>query len=195
MLSVCVVPGKTSFTNENDAVQVLKKMNEGHEDKDGGKEDNVNDKVTEATRDKGEETMLDAETKGGGDESDGDGIADASSARHPSHGEGVMEPISDGDGGAGKIDEGESPPKADEEMMCTNEYEGTKEVDEPMEEGEQQGEASPMEDVNNKPATRVTQVWPWPRRGRAMTHPRQTRQSMGVSMQRKRYVARHPRND
>ena len=27
MWSVCVVPGKTSFTNEDDAVQALKKMN------------------------------------------------------------------------------------------------------------------------------------------------------------------------
>ena len=32
MWSVCVVPGKTSFTNEDDVVQALKKMNEGHND-------------------------------------------------------------------------------------------------------------------------------------------------------------------
>ena len=33
MWFVCVVPGKTSFTNEDEAVQALKKMSEGHEDK------------------------------------------------------------------------------------------------------------------------------------------------------------------
>ena len=47
---------------------------------------------------------------------------------------------------------GESPPKADEEMVCTDEKEGTKEVDESMQDGEQ-GEAKPREDVNDKLAT------------------------------------------
>ena len=37
--------------------------------------------------------------------------------------------------------------------MCTDEKEGTKEVDEPIEGGEQGGEAQPTEDVNDKPAT------------------------------------------
>ena len=65
MWSVCVVPGKTSFTNEDDKVQALKNMNEGHEDKGVGKEDNAevakanedNDKVVEATEDKEKETV------------------------------------------------------------------------------------------------------------------------------------------
>ena len=60
MWSVCVVPGRTSFTNEDNAVQALKKMNEGHEDKGVDKLDNAdvavanedNDKVAEATEDK-----------------------------------------------------------------------------------------------------------------------------------------------
>ena len=50
-----------------------------------------------------------------------------------------MEPISDRYGGARKMDEGESPPKADEEMVCTDENEGTKEVDEAMQEREDEG--------------------------------------------------------
>ena len=68
-------------------------------------------------------------------------------------GEGVMEPNGDSDRDVRKMDEGESPPKADEEMVCTDQREGTKEEDEPMQEGEQ-GEAEPTEDVNDKPATR-----------------------------------------
>ena len=48
MWFVCVLPGKTSFTNEDDAVQALKNMNEGHEDKGVGKEDNA--EVAERTR-------------------------------------------------------------------------------------------------------------------------------------------------
>ena len=64
-----------------------------------------------------------------------------------------MEPNGDGDGDAGKMDEGQSPPMADEQKACTDEKKGTKEVDEPMEEGEQGGEAKPTEDVNNKPDT------------------------------------------
>ena len=155
MWSVCVVPGKTSFTNKDDAVQALKKMNEGHEDKDVGKEDNAevaeanedNDKVAEATEDKEKETVPDAEAKGGGDEPDGDGIAVSSGA-----GEGVMEPNGDGDRDVRKMNEGESPPEADEEMVCTDENEGTKKEEERMQEGEQ-GEAKPTEDVNDKPAT------------------------------------------
>ena len=155
MWSVCVVPGKTSFTNEDDAVQALKKMNEGHEDKGVDKEDNAevvvanedNDKVAEATEDKEKETMPDAEAKGGGDEPDGDGIAVSSGA-----GEGVMEPNGDGDRDLQTMDEGEAPTKADEEMVCTDTKEGTKEEDEPMQE-EEQGEAKPTEDVNDKPAT------------------------------------------
>ena len=59
MWSVCVFPGKTSFTNEDNASKALKKMNEGHEEKGVGKEDNAevakanedNDKVVEATED------------------------------------------------------------------------------------------------------------------------------------------------
>ena len=153
MWSVWVVPGKTSFTNEDDVVQALKKMNEGHEDKGVDKEDNVevavanedNDNVAKATEDKEKETVPDAE--GGGDEPDGDGIAVSSGA-----GEGVMEPNGDGDRDLQTMDEGKSPTKADEEMVCTDAKERTKEEDEPMQEGEQ-GEAKPTEDVNDKPAT------------------------------------------
>ena len=112
MCSVCAVPGKTSFTNADDAVQALKKMNQGGEDKGVGKEDNANDKVTEATEDKEKEEVLGAKAKGGGDESDGDGIAESSGAGDPSHDEGVMEPNGDGDGDAGKMHKGESPPNA-----------------------------------------------------------------------------------
>ena len=148
-------PGGTSFTNEDDTVQAVKKMNDGHEDKGVGKEDNAkvaeanedNDKEVEATEDKEKETVPDAEAKGGGDESDGDGIAALSGA-----GEGVREPNADGDSDAGKVDGGEFPRKADEEMVCTNENEHTKIEDEPMQEGEQGGEAKPTEDVNDKPA-------------------------------------------
>ena len=197
MWSVCVVPGKTSFTNEDDAVQALKKMNKGHEDKGVDKKDNAevavanedNDKVAEATEDKEEETVLDAEAKGGGDEPDGDGIAVSCGA-----GVGVMEPNGDGDCDLQTMDEGDSPTKADEEMLCTDAEEGMKEEDEPMQEGEQ-GEAKPTEDVNDRPATQVTQVWPWRKRGRAMRHPRRTRQTRRVWTQRKSYGARHLRND
>ena len=157
MWSVCVVAGKTSFTNADHAMQALKKMNKGHEDKGVGKEDNAevveanedNDKVMKATEDKGKETVPGAEAKGCGDEPDGDGIVASSG-----DGEGVMEPDGDGDGDAGKMDKGTSPPKADEEMVSTDEREGTKEEDEPMQEGEQRGEAKPTEDVHDKPATR-----------------------------------------
>ena len=156
MWSVCVVPGKTSFTNEDDKVQALKNMNEGHEDKGVGKEDNAevaeanedNDKVVEATEDKEKKTVPNAEAKGGGDEPDGDGIAASTGAV-----EGVIEPNGDGDGDAGKMDEWESPPKADEEMVCTNEKEGTTEEDEPMQERGQGGEAKLTKDVNDQPAT------------------------------------------
>ena len=155
MWSVCVVPGKTSFTNEDDAVQALKKMNEGHEDKGVDKEENAeaavanenNDKLAEATEDKEKETVPDAEAEGGGNEPDGDGIAVSSGA-----GEGVMEPNGDGDRDLQTMDERESPNKADDEMVCTDAKEGTKEEDGPMQEGEQ-GEAKPTEDVNDKPTT------------------------------------------
>ena len=155
MWSVCVAPGKTSFRNEDDAVQALKEMNEGYEDKGADKEDNAevaianedNDKVAEATEDKEKETVPDAEAKGGGNKPDGDGIAVSSGA-----GEGVMDPNGDGDRDVQKMDEGESPPKADEEMVCTVAKEGTKKEDEPMQKGEQ-GEGKPTEDVNDKPAT------------------------------------------
>ena len=86
MWSVCVVPGKTSFTNEDDAVQALKKMNERHEDKNVGKKDDANDEVTEATEDKEKEKVPDAEAKSGCDEPDGDRIAESSGAGNPSHG-------------------------------------------------------------------------------------------------------------
>ena len=142
---VCVAPRETSFTNEDDAVQELKKMNERHDDKGVGKEDNAEgaeakedvDKVVEATEDKEKETVPDAEAKGRGDEPHGNGNAESSGAGNPSYGEGVMEPNGDGDGDAGKMDEGETPFKADEEMACTDDKKGRKEVDEPMEEGEQ----------------------------------------------------------
>ena len=155
MWSVCVVPEKTSFTNEDDAVQALKKMNQGHKDNgvDEGDKAEVteahedNDKVAEDTEEKEEETMPDAEARGCDNEPDGDGIAVSSGA-----GEGVMEPNGDGDRDVQKKDQGESPPKADEEIVCTDEKKGTKEKDEPMQEGEQ-GEAKPTEDVNDKPAT------------------------------------------
>ena len=64
----------------------------------------------------------------------------------------VMEPNGDGDRDVQTMDEGESPTKADEEMVCTDAKEGKKEEDEPMQEGEQ-GEAKPTEDVNDKPTT------------------------------------------
>ena len=86
-----------------------------------------------------------------------------------------MESNGDGDEDAGKMDEGESPPKADEGMVCTDEKEGTKEVEEPMEEGDQGGEASPHRMSMTSPPSQVTQVWPWRKRGRAMRHPRRTR--------------------
>ena len=98
-------------------------MNEGHEDKGVSKEDNAevaeankgNDRVVEATKDEGKETVPDAEAKGGGEEPDANGIAATMGA-----GEGVIEPNADGDGDAGKMDEGESPPKADEDLVCTD---------------------------------------------------------------------------
>ena len=49
MWPVCVYPVKISFTNEDDAVLALKKMDNRHEDSGVGKEDNANDKVTEST--------------------------------------------------------------------------------------------------------------------------------------------------
>ena len=130
-------------------------MNKGHEDKGVAKEGNAevavanedNDKVAEATEDKEKETVPDAEAKGGGNEPDGDGIAVSSGA-----GEGVMEPNDDGDRDVQTMDEGESPTKADEEMVCTDVKEGTKEEDDSMQEGEQ-GEAKPTEHGNDKPAT------------------------------------------
>ena len=153
--SVCVIPGRTSFTNEDDAVQALKEMNEGHEAKGVDKEDNAevavanedNDKVEKATEAKEKVTVPDAEAKGGGDEPDGDGIAVSGGA-----GEGVMEPNGDGDRDLQTMDEAESSTKADEEMVCTDAGEGTKAEDELMQE-KVQGEAKPTEDVNDKPAT------------------------------------------
>ena len=122
--SVCFVPRKTSFTNEHYAAQALKKMKEGHEDKGVDKQDNAevaeanedNDKVAKASEDKEKETVPDAEAKGGGNKPDGDGIAVSSGA-----GEGVMEPNGDVDRDVRKMDQGESPSKADEEMVRTDE--------------------------------------------------------------------------
>ena len=51
------------------------------------------------------------------------------------------------------MEEGESPPKAVEGMVRTDQKKHTKEVDQPMEEGDQGGEAKPTEDVNDKPTT------------------------------------------
>ena len=149
MWRACVLPGEISITNEEDAVQALKKMKERHEDRGVGKEDNANDKVTDGTEDNEKDKVTDTEAKGGGDQHNGDGIAESSGAGDPSHGEGVMEPNGDVDGDAGKKDEGESAPKADEEMVRTDEKEGTKEVDQPMEGREQGGETKP----NDKPNT------------------------------------------
>ena len=98
MWPVCVVPGGTAFTNEDDAMQALKKMNERHENKGLGKEDTANEKVTDGTKDNEKDKVTDAEARGGGDERDGDGIAESSGAGDPSHGEGVKEPNGDGDG-------------------------------------------------------------------------------------------------
>ena len=128
---VCVVPGKTSFTNKDDAVQALKNIHQRHKDEGVGKEDNANDKVT------------DPEASGGGDEPDEDGIAESSGAGDPSHAEGMKEPNGDGEGDAGKMNKRESPPKADEGMVHSDKEEGTKKVDQPMEEGEQGGEEKP----------------------------------------------------
>ena len=47
----------------------------------------------------------------------------------------MTESHGDADGYAGKMDGGESPPKADEGMVCTDETEGTKKVGEAMAEG------------------------------------------------------------
>ena len=71
MWSVCVIPGKASFTNEDDAVPAPKKMNDGHAEKDVGKEDNAEvaeanedkDKVMEATDNKKKETVPVAEQR------------------------------------------------------------------------------------------------------------------------------------
>ena len=194
MWSVCVIPGKNSFTYEGDAVQALKKMNEGHEDKGVDKEDNANDKVTEATKHEEREKVLDAESKGGGDEPDGDGTAELSGAADPSHGEGVTEPNSDDDSDAGKMDEWESPRKADEKMVCTDAKEGTKEVDEPMEDEEQGGEPKPTEDVNDMPTSPSDKMSPSCKSARAMRHPRRTRRTGRFRMQRKSYGAHHPGN-
>ena len=64
-----------------------------------------------------------------------------------------MEPNGDSYGDAGTMDKGESPPKPDDEMVYTKDKEGRREVDEPMEEGEQGGDAKPTEYVKDKPAT------------------------------------------
>ena len=100
-----------------------------------GNENNVNNKTTEASEAKEREKVTDSEAKGGADELDGEGIAESNGAGNRSHGEGLMESNGDGDGDAGRIDEGESPPKADEGIVYTDKREGTKEVDQPMEEG------------------------------------------------------------
>ena len=71
MWPVCVVPEKTSFTNEDDTVQALKKMDGRHEVKGVGNKDNANDKVTDATEDNEKDKLPDAEAKGGGDEPNG----------------------------------------------------------------------------------------------------------------------------
>ena len=155
MWSVCIVLGKTSFTNEDDTVQALKKMNEGHEDTGVGKEDNANDKVTAATKDEEKEKVPDAQAKGGGDEPDWDGNAESSGAGDPSHGVGMIERNGDPDGDAGKMDEGESAPKADEGLVCTDEKEGTRKVHELMKEGVKGGGAKPTEDVNDNPANPI----------------------------------------
>ena len=142
MWSVCVVPGKTSFTNEDHALQALKKMNDGHEDKGVGPEEKAelveakedNDKVVEATEDKQKETVPDAKAKGGGDEPDADAIAEWIGASDPSHGKGRH-------------------PRPMRKWCVLTKREGTKKVNEPMEEGEQGAEPKPMQDVNNKSAT------------------------------------------
>ena len=96
--------------------------------------------------------MTDAEAKGGGDEPDGDGIAESKGAGDSSPGKGVMEPDGDADGDARNMDEGESPGKADEEIVRTKEKEGTKKGHQPMGEEEQGEEAKPTEDVGDTPA-------------------------------------------
>ena len=121
-------------------------MNARHENIGVGKED-------KATEDTEKDKVTDAEATGGGDEPDENGIAKWSAAGEPSHGEGMMEPNGDGDGDSGRMDEGKSPFRADEGMVRTDEKEGAKEVDQPMEEGEQGGDAKPTEDVNHQPAT------------------------------------------
>ena len=178
-------------------------MNEGHEDKGVHKEGNAkvavanedNDKVAEATEDKEKETVPDAEPKGGGNKPNGDGIAVSSGA-----GEGVMEPNDDSDRDVQTMDEGESPTKADEEMVCTDVREGTKEEDEPMQEGEQ-GEAKPTGDGNDKPATpsdtsvAVAEEGKSDEAPKTDTQARRTRRTRRVWTQRKSYRARHLRND
>ena len=146
-------PGKDLIYKRRRRGASTQKDQEEHQDKGVRKEENTNDKVREAGEDKEKEKVPDAEAKGSGDEPDGDGIAESSGAGDPSQGESVMKPNGNGDGDAGKVDDGESPPKADEGSVCIDEKEGTKEVDEPMEEGEQGGEAKPREDVDDKPAT------------------------------------------
>ena len=92
------------------------------------------------------------------------------------------------------MDEGESPTKADEEMVCTDAKEGTKEKDEPMQEGEQ-GEAKPTEDVNDKPATPSDTSVAVAEEGKSDEAPRTNTPNKEGSTQRKSYGARHLRND
>ena len=127
-------------------------MNERHEDKGVGKEDSANDKVTDATKDnekdKGpmpRQRLVVTNPMGMALPSRVGPATLHMAKRDGAHG--------DSDGDAGKMDEGESPPKVDEGMVRTDEKEGTKQVDQPMEEGEQGGDAMPTEDFNNKPAT------------------------------------------
>ena len=161
MWSVCLVPGKTSFTTEDDAVQALKKMNSGHEDKAVGQEDNANDKVTEAIEAKGKETVPDAKAKGGGDESNGDGIAQSSGAGDPSHGKGLMEPNSDGYGDAEKMDEPN--PRPTRKWCVPTKRKASRKWMNPWKRESKEERQSPRRMSAASPPPTVTQVWLWPR--------------------------------
>ena len=90
-------------------------------------------------------------------------------AGDPSHGEGVMEPNSDGDGDAGKMDEGESPPKADEGMLFMIKRRATSKWMNPWErESKEESQSPPRMSTTSLPP-KVTHLLPWRKRRRRGT--------------------------
>ena len=176
-------------------------MNEEHEDKGVGNEDNAEvaeankdkHKVFEATEDKEKETV--PEDKGGGDKRDGEGIAELSSAGNPSHGEGVMEPNGDGDGDAGKMENGSPHPRPMRKLSVPTKTKARGNWMNPWKRESKEEGQSPHRMSTTSPPPQVTQVWPWRKRGRAMRHPRRNRRTRRVWMQRKSYEAHQLCND